>query len=84
MSTCRLTADQLETYPSTLDSNHLAGRSLSAVCLFLWGLTSSGGNHCPKTVKSLPNCLHYNLQECTSVRGSKTDDFGHQLTQQIS
>jgi hypothetical protein len=72
---CRLTADQLETYPSTLDSN-LAGRSVSAVCLFLWELTSSGGKHCPKTVESLPNCLHYNLQECTSVRGSKTDVFG--------
>jgi len=33
----RLTADQLQTYPSTLDSNHLAGRSVSAVCLFRWG-----------------------------------------------
>jgi hypothetical protein len=52
------------TYPSTLDSNHLAGRSVSAVCLFL-RFTSSGGKHCPKTVESLPNCLHCNLQECT-------------------
>jgi hypothetical protein len=71
----RLTADQLETYPSTLDSNHFAGRSVSAVCLFLWRLPSSGGTHCPKTVESLPNCSHYNLQECTSVRGSKTMEF---------
>ena len=31
----RLTADQLETYPSTLDCNHLASRSVSAVCLVL-------------------------------------------------
>jgi hypothetical protein len=71
-----LTADQLQTYPSTLDSNHLAGRSVSAVCLFRWGLTSSGGKHCPKTAESSPNCLPYNLHECTSVRGSKTDGSG--------
>lgn len=75
---CRLTADQSETYPSTLDKNHLPGRSASAVRLFLWawGLTSSGGKDCPKTVESSPNCLHYNLQECASVRGSKTDVCG--------
>ena len=69
-------ADQLESYPSTLDSNHLAGRSVLAMCLFLWGLTGSGGKHCPKTIESLPNCLHCNLQEHTSVRGSKTDGSG--------
>ena len=33
-------------------------------------------SNCPRTVESLPNCLQYNLQECASVRGSKTDVSG--------
>ena len=74
LSVRRLTADQLETYPSALDSN-LAGRSVSAVPLSL-GTHEFGWKGVPKTVESLANCLHYNLQECTSVRGSKTDVCG--------
>jgi hypothetical protein len=44
--------------------------------LNLYGDVENGWKGLPKMVESLPNCIHYDLPGCTSVRGSKTDGYG--------
>src|ERR1035437_4161247 len=71
----QLTADQLETYASTLDSNTWLAEACRQCASFSEHSPVRVESNCPKTVESLPNCLHYNLQDCTSVRGSKNRCF---------